>query len=124
MGFDSDIASVVEVHMKHMVRGIKGVRDIKRRSLHDLGVYRISFGYQRKGAMKYFLLIHNPEQERFTFCAEWGFGSTPENVRKQLLNKIGMENYRMKPQAHLWTDVSTDDLCNNHIFPYKWMPRK
>jgi hypothetical protein len=122
MKFDPDIAKVVEVHLKQLVKSVKGVRNIQGSSLHDLGTYRISFDYQRRGEVKRYLLIHNPKDERVTFCAIGGFGNTPQNVRKQLLSSLGTENYRMEHKSHLWTEVSTDDLCSNNIFPYKWIP--
>ena len=112
MAYDPAKTPIVEKHLGELVRGVKGVRNIRGCSDGELECYRISFGYQRRVPLKDYLLIYDPNESILTMCADGGIGRPPQNVRRRLLERLGGEKYKEEAWAYKWSDISIDILCN------------
>jgi len=113
MPLEQDRVEEVELKLRDLVWGIKGVRHIRPCSKWGLGSYKISFGYQRKEPLRNYLLIYDPDVETVTLVADGGIFRPPGNVRQRLFDSLGRENYEESYKAFHWTGLTIEDLASD-----------
>ena len=110
MQFEPDRTKEVELKLRDLVWGIKGVGHIRPSNDPELSCYRISFRYQRRKPPKTYLLIYRPEDQRVTLCADGGILRPPENIRERLFGSLGRDNYEESYGAFHWIGLAIEDL--------------